>query len=110
MKTSIVVRWQFSGIHFYMDAPADVSFLKHPHRHLFKCSAQIEVFHDDRELEFLMVQAKLKRKFGDGGKRNMSCEMIAKDVVKFLQNRYGKKRAYKVEVSEDGENSAIVET
>lgn len=109
IKTSIIVRWQFEGFHFYPDAPPEVEFLKSSHRHLFKCSAKIEVFDDDRELEFFIVQRKLKKKFGDGGQRNRSCEMIAKEIAYFIQKNYGKHRPIEVEVSEDGENSAVVE-
>jgi len=107
-KTSIIVRWQFEGFHFYGDAPVDVKFLRHDHRHLFKCSAKIEVTHDDRELEFFLVQRKLKSTFGDGQMNFMSCEMIAKEILSFLQNTYGF-RDMEIEVSEDGENSAVVE-
>lgn len=109
MKTSIVVRWQFEGFHFYPHAPADVRFLRETHRHLFKCSLKIEVRHDNRELEFFMVQRDLKKKFNDGMMDNKSCEMIAKEIVLFAQQEYGALRDITVEVSEDGENSAIVE-
>jgi len=107
-KTSIIVRWQFEGFHFYADAPVDVEFLRHNHRHLFKCEAKIEVSHDDRELEFFLVQRKLKERFKDGEMNGWSCEMIAKEVLTFLQNAYGF-RDMEIEVSEDGENSAVVE-
>lgn len=108
MKTSIIVRWQFEGFHYYPHAPHEVLFLRETHRHLFKCSAKIEVRHDNRELEFFIVQRALKRQFGDGQMNNMSCEMIAKKIVEFIWLEYGE-RAVSVEVSEDGENSAVVE-
>jgi hypothetical protein len=110
MKTSIAVRWQFEGFHYYINAPKGVEFLKNSHRHLFKCTAKIEVHHADRELEFFIVQRKLKKKFNDGNVSGMSCETIAKEILEYLQKRYGTKRSYCIEVSEDGENSAIVES
>lgn len=108
MKTWIKVKWQFVGFHKYENAPNEVSFLKTKHRHLFKCSAQISVNHDDRELEFFIVQNYLKSVYAD----NLcvgSCEMVAKQIIESLKFMYGENRSYKVEVSEDGENSAIVE-
>ena len=108
MKTSIIVRWQFEGFHAYEKAPDEVKFLSTTHRHLFKCSAQIQVHHNDRELEFFIVQRKLKLEFGDGQFNNMSCETIAHKIYQFLFSLYGI-RSYKIEVSEDGENSSVVE-
>lgn len=109
MKTFIKVRWQFEGFHTYKDAPAEVDFLKSEHRHLFKCAAKIEVFHEDRELEFFIVQRNLKSKFNDGNMNNKSCESIAKEIVLFLMQQYGSNRIVSVEVSEDGENSSVVD-
>jgi len=85
-----------------------VSFLRHVHRHLFKCSAKIEVFHDDRELEFFIVQCKLKSIFNNVSSNYMSCEMISHEIIKYLQQEYPN-RSITAEVSEDGENSSIVE-
>lgn len=107
-KTTIKVRWQFEGFHYYGQAPEEVSFLKEKHRHLFKCSAEIEVTHNDRELEFFLIQRKLKQRFQDGSHDFKSCEMIAHDVVDYLIGLYGD-RWVEVEISEDGENSALVE-
>ncbi len=108
MRTSIVVRWQFVGFHRYENAPDEVLFLKAKHRHLFKCSAKISVNHDDRELEFFIVQERLKRVFTDHQFVG-SCEMVCKEILKVLQTWYGNDRSYQIEVSEDGENSAVVE-
>lgn len=109
MRAFIKVRWQFEGFHTYKDAPPEVEFLKFAHRHLFKCSAKIEVFHEDRELEFFIVQRILKSKFNDGNMDNQSCESIAKSIVIFLSQTYGSNRKISVEVSEDGENSSVVD-
>ena len=43
MKSSIVVRTSFEGIHQYTNAPEEVDFLRHPHRHMFYVEAEIEV-------------------------------------------------------------------
>jgi hypothetical protein len=62
-KRSIWVTFQKEGIHKYpaaLEDPKlatgdeyDVSFLGYPHRHMFHFKVQIEVFHDDREIEFI---------------------------------------------------------
>ncbi len=109
MKKSIIVRWQFEGFHCYPNAPKEVEFLKLEHRHLFKCSAKIQVKHDDRELEFFLVQRELKNVFGDGKWNHKSCEMIGCEIAEYIIIKYGGGRSVEVEVSEDGENSAIVE-
>ena len=52
----IWVTFQKEGIHKYPDAPEGVEFLKYPHRHMFKFRVAIQVFHDDRELEFILFK------------------------------------------------------
>ena len=54
---NIWVTFQKAGFHKYPAAsidPAleDVSYLGNRHRHLFKFNIQIEIFHNDREIEF----------------------------------------------------------
>lgn len=105
----IKVKTRFEGFHSYPDAPERVAFLKNTHRHMFYIEATIEVFHDDRELEFFLVKEVLDKEIiiyvglGDLG----SCEMIGDKILDGLINTYGEKRYYSVEVSEDGENSGI---
>lgn len=103
----INVKTQFIGFHKYEAAPDVVAFLKANHRHVFKIQCTIEVTHDDRELEFFMVQNKLDMEIVPfiQLKPLGSCEMIAEDILKGLFHAYGKDRAYAVDVSEDGENS-----
>lgn len=111
--TSITVRVDVEGIHRYPAAAedprlADVSFLSFPHRHIFQIEATIQVFHDDRELEFILVKRDLQQAFGQGILQldYKSCEMINNDVAQYLANRYGANRIYVVSTSEDGENKA----
>ena len=51
---SINVVNRFNGIHCWPDAPEPVGFLRNHHHHLFVVYTQIDVNHDDRELEFLI--------------------------------------------------------
>lgn len=107
----ISVKRQWEGFHAYENAPDQVAFLRHNHRHMFKMEAQVEVFHDDRELEFFMVAILLDREIIPyiNLKSNLgSCEQQAERVLRGLIEAYGDNRFYSVEVSEDGENSGIV--
>ena len=109
VKNSIVM------LHHYPDAPEVVSFLKHPHRHNFIAHTKVQVNPEaDRDIEFFMLQmeidkwlATFKLKF-DG--KTFSCEEIAKFILRHVRENITKDERYiSVEVSEDGENSAIME-
>jgi len=112
MKTFIKISWQFEGQHRWADAPEDVGFLRKPHRHMFHVTAKIPVNHNDRQLEFFLVKHSLQAattKMYDFDLGNKSCEMMCEDFIAYIEKQYGIKRDVSVEVSEDGENSAIVE-
>lgn len=110
---SIFVTFQKEGIHLYPQAATDpalssVSFLGYPHRHIFHFNVEIEVFHDDRDIEFIMFKRELEALYGDGilDLNRKSCEMIADDLAKYIQDKYSG-RDLVITVSEDGENGAI---
>ena len=107
----ITVRGQYDGFHKWADAPDEVAFLKNLHRHLFKWEATIQVYHDDRELEFFMVQKQINTAIMPflQMKELGSCEMQAEFILGCLVNEYGPRRRYTVAVSEDGENDGAVE-
>ena len=58
MKTTYIwVNYQKRGVHCYPDAKInkdleDVSYLGDKHHHLFMFKIGIEVFHDNRDIEF----------------------------------------------------------
>lgn len=106
MKT-IVVRFQKEGLHYYTGAPEGVEFLKFQHRHMFHVEVEMEVFHDDRELEFILVKRDLEANF-TGKLDGKSCEMICDDIHKYCVEKYcaDHKRVMKISVFEDGENGA----
>lgn len=98
------------GIHRYPAAPDQVAYLREPHRHLFKFKVMLSVTHDDREVEFHMLQTWLLSLF-DSGVLELdykSCEMLARELSREIQAKYGAWRTIEVEVSEDGECGAIV--
>jgi hypothetical protein len=113
MTTFISIKTDFYGIHKYPNAPDEVAFLRNEHRHKFYVTATIEVFHDDRELEFIMVKNRINE-FIATNITSMpvmySCEMMCKDIIKFIEETYctDTSRKIKVSVFEDDENGAIV--
>lgn len=102
---------QVEGTHFWAECPfGEVAYLKDPHRHVFHIKAFKFVDHADRDIEFIMLKHRIKEHLGShyynyflklhefGG---MSCEMIGEELI----NEFG---LCQVEVSEDGENGAVL--
>ena len=87
----------------------DVSFLGVPHRHIFHFRVAIDVFHNDRDIEFIQFKRWLENLYA-GGTLELnfkSCEMIADDLYIQIAGRYPG-RAVEIEVSEDGENGCSI--
>ena len=110
----IFVKFTKEGIHKYPAAAtdtalSDVSFLGYPHRHIFHFKVTIDVYHDDRDIEFILFKRELESLYGLGtiDIDYKSCEMIATDLIDYISKQYPG-RAMQVEVSEDGENGAIL--
>lgn len=113
LNTFIYVKTQFVGLHYWKEAPYLVQFLRHPHRHIFHVTATFQVFNNNRELEFFMMKERInrciKKTYFDREEpiiTEESCEMIAQNIFEYLQ--LGALLVIRVEVSEDGENGAIV--
>ena len=114
INSFIWVTFQREGIHCYPAALTDpklqsVSFLGYPHRHMFHFRVELEVFHDDRDVEFIMFKRELESLFDKRTLElnNKSCEMIAHDLSKYIKDKYPD-RIYVIEVSEDGENGCRI--
>lgn len=113
----IWVTFRKEGIHKYpaaLDDPKlatgdeyDVSFLGHPHRHIFHFKVAIEVFHDDRDIEFIQFKRWMENMYADGTMKldYKSCEMISDDLYMAITKRYPG-RKIEIDVSEDGENGS----
>jgi hypothetical protein len=87
----------------------DVSFLQYPHRHIFKFRVWIEVFHDDRDIEFIQFKRWMNKLYeGELDVDFKSCEMISDDLYVTIQDRYPGRDVW-IEVSEDGENGALTQ-
>ena len=116
---TIFVRFQKEGIHKYPAAatdPAlatgdeyDVSFLATPHRHIFHFDVAIEVFHNDRDIEFIQFKRWLENQYSQGILKldYKSCEMISDDLYEVIATRYPD-RSVAIQVSEDNENGAHI--
>ena len=118
-KRMIWVTFQKEGIHKYPGADTDpklatgdeydVSFLGYPHRHIFHFKVAIQVFHNDRDIEFIQFKRWLENSFRDGVMKldHKSCEMISDELYMYIANRYPE-RDIEITVSEDGENGATI--
>ena len=118
-KRMIWVTFQREGIHKYPGADTDpnlatgdeydVSFLGYPHRHIFHFKVAIQVFHNDRDIEFIQFKRWLENSFRDGVMKldHKSCEMISDELYMYIANRYPD-RDIEITVSEDGENGATI--
>lgn len=108
-KRQIFITFEKEGIHQYPAAPDDVSFLKYPHRHMFHFKVTIDVFHNDRDIEFILFKRELESLYGNGilQLHSKSCEMLAEELIEYISKKYIN-RDISIEVSEDGENGAIL--
>jgi hypothetical protein len=122
MSTATKFIWttfQKEGIHRYPEAltnPAlatgdeyDVSFLGHPHRHIFHFRVSIEVIHNNRDIEFIQFKRWLERLYSEGTLvlDYKSCEMMSDDLYVHIAARYPG-RAVVIQVAEDGENGCEI--
>ena len=113
---NIWVTFSQEGVHYYPGAdtnPAtatgdwdDVSFLGYKHRHIFHFKVWIEVFHDDRDIEFIQFKRWLQRLYNNDSVlelNNKSCEMIADELYAVINDKYPN-RFVRISVAEDNEN------
>ena len=118
MRT-IFVRFQKEGIHCYPAAATDptlktgdeydVSFLATLHRHIFHFEVTIEVFHNDRDIEFIQFKRWLENQYSQSilELNYKSCEMISDDLYEVIATRYPDRNII-IKVSEDDENGASI--
>ncbi len=113
-KRQIWITFRKEGIHCYPAAAQDpkledVSFLASPHRHMFHFRVSIDVFHNDRDIEFIQFKRWLESLYVAGTLElnYKSCEMIADDLYDQIASRYPG-RDVVIEVAEDGENGCAI--
>lgn len=123
-KTAVTIQrrvwctFRVPGLHCWPSAPTDVYFLATPHRHVFHVRVEVEVNHEDRDVEFITLRNVAYREFlalgsmGEDGHKDFStnsCEHLALMLHSALRNHAT--RPYDVrliEVSEDGESGATL--
>jgi hypothetical protein len=118
-ERKIWVTFRKEGIHRYPAAATDpqlctageydVSFLANAHRHIFHFKIWIDVFHNDRDIEFIQFKRWLEGLYNKDILQLdfKSCEMIADDLYIQVAGRYPE-RAVWIEVAEDGENGCLI--
>lgn len=111
-KRMIWVTFKVRGFHRYPGAPEEVAYLRERHRHQFGFRVWIEVFGDNRDLEFHMTQAwleSLHTKDGTLEADGKSCEMLANELhARMVQEERFQNRDIWIEVDEDGECGAFM--
>ena len=115
----IWVTFRKEGIHKYPAALTDpslatgdeydVSFLGHPHRHIFHFRVWIDLFHNDRDIEFIQFKRWLENLYRDStlSLDYKSCEMISDDLYLQIAAKYPGRSVW-IEIAEDGENGALI--
>ena len=113
MKVNVIAKIELDGLHNWPDAQAvfpEVGFLANMHRHKWYITAKKKVYHNDRDVEFIMFGRDIKdylhhqyynpesRTHEFGAK---SCEMLAQEIMEEFKCVY-------VSVFEDDENGAEV--
>jgi hypothetical protein len=118
-ERKIWITFRREGIHRYPAAATDpqlctageydVSFLANAHRHIFHFKIWIDVFHNDRDIEFIQFKRWLESLYSKDILQLdfKSCEMIADDLYIQVAGRYPG-RAVWIEVAEDGENGCLI--
>ena len=119
-KREIWVTFTKEGVHKYPGADTDpklatggwddVSFLGVPHRHIFHFRVYIEVFHNDRDIEFIQFKRWLERLYSEEGVLDLdykSCEMISDELYIKIAERYPG-RSVTISVAEDNENGCTI--
>lgn len=107
----VFVTFQLEGLHHWPECPfEEVAYLRDLHRHMFHFKATKRVTHSDRDVEFIMLKHQmiehLEEEYWDDDQKclmfgSMSCEMIGKELIEKFD-------LTEIEVSEDGENGAIL--
>ena len=113
MKTNIICRLQVEGLHWWPEASKyepTMVYLESPHRHMFHIEVKKQVFHDDRDVEFIVFKRKIHNyllaKYFDEqyelcNFKAKSCEMLAKELLEHFDLTY-------CAVYEDNENGAEI--
>lgn len=108
IQTFVICALQVEGFHRWPNAPEDpeLAFLRDRHRHVFHIRMEFKVRHNDRAIEIIQMENRVKRhlhrNYGTPCEfEGRSCEDIATHLLKHYD-------AASVEVLEDGYGGARV--
>ena len=113
MKTNVIAKLEIEGLHNWPAADKvfpEVGFLSYMHRHKWYITAKKPVYHDDRDVEFIMFKRDIEEYFrtkyySDVSRTHefgsTSCETLANEILDEFGCCY-------VSVFEDNENGAEV--
>jgi len=116
-KRKVFCTFRVPGLHFWSGAFGEGKYLHAPHRHIFHYRVEIGVGETDREIEFIGFKHDLQNWVyevyapgphgGDVDFEERSCEILAEELLDYIMDIHPG-RCVLVEVSEDGENGAII--
>lgn len=111
------VSYSFKATHNWPEASQiagpQVQFLEHRHRHTFFVDFEMQVHHDDRDVEFFVLQSQIRQAvetlYGatwDGMLYNLgrkSCETIGSEIISEMRRIHPNAGNMEIRVSEDNE-------
>lgn len=118
IKSQVYCKVNFEAVHNWpgvVNIPGleEVHYLQYPHRHIFVIRAYSKVTHSDRDVEFIWLAHQIEKflkghfpKYNGSDVADLgpfSCEMIGQLILDNFAS------VYKVDVSEDDENGAVME-
>ena len=104
MVNYIWITTQKEMFHRYPNAPKEVDFLKQRHKHMMKFKVSIEIYENDREIEFFIFKKQIEtilEEYNDIG--NWSLEQLSDEIRNKLRKPYIN-RMLQIEISVDGVN------
>ena len=107
----IKIKTQFVDFHRWPKAPEAVKFLRNLHRHIFYVVVKIQVWDDDRELEYFTIKELVDKIIKEDiiiMNEAKSCEMMAATMLDLIE-AFLPDRFISVEVNEDNENGSILD-
>ena len=100
LLVSAITTYDF--IHQYSNAPEEVNYLRNLHRHLLHIEVSVEVFTEDREIEFYILKDTVDKYLRTVTfDKNASCETVSSSIMSLITNLYGSNRKRIVKVQED---------
>lgn len=107
LSKKVFVTFAFEATHDWETCPyPEVDFLKYPHRHLFHIRLEKKVNHNNRDVEFIILKRSVESFINSNWNKKYLPGTSCEDMAETLLLKF---EASKVEVSEDGENGAMLE-